>query len=251
VMSLSGVSGATIYDGQALGTILNDDGPTLSIADISVVEGNSGATKAIFTVRLSQAAAVPVTYSIATGNATATAGSDFTARSLVGETIPAGSLSRMFVVDVTGDTGVEANESFTASLTTATGATILDGEATAIVRNDDGPTLSIADATTTEGNSGTKVLTFTVQLSQAAGSPQTFDIATSDGTATVAGNDYVAKTATAQSIPAGMTSKAFAVTINGDAAVEANETFKVTLSRFAGPASVLDGLAVGTISNDD
>jgi hypothetical protein len=251
VMALAGVSGATVYDAEGIGTILNDDGPTLSIADISVVEGNSGTAKAIFTVKLSQAAMVPVTYSIATGNATATAGSDYTARSLVGETIPAGSLSRTFVVDFTGDTSAETNEFFTANLTAATGATILDGQATAILRNDDGLYLWIADAATTEGNSGTKVLTFTVQLSQTATSPQTFDIVTLDGTATVAGNDYVAKTATAQSIPAGTTRKTFAVSIKGDAAVEANETFWVWLTNFAGPASVLDELAIGTITNDD
>jgi chitinase len=251
VMSLTGVSGATVYDGQAIGTILNDDGPTLSIADISVVEGNSGTTQAIFTVKLSQAASVPVTYSIATGDGSATAGSDFTARSLVGETIPAGALSRTFVVDVTGDTSAEANEWFTANLTAASGATILDGQAMAGIRNDDGLYLWIDDAATTEGNSGTKLLTFTVHLSQAAPSPQTFDLATSDGTATVAGTDYVAKTATAQAIPAGMTSKTFAVTLNGDAAVEANETFRVTLTNAAGPASVLDGVAFGTITNDD
>jgi hypothetical protein len=252
LMSLTGVSGATIFDSQGIGTILNDDGPTLSIADLDVVEGNGGTPrKATFTVRLSKAAAVPVTYSIATGNATAISGSDYTARSLVGETIPAGALSRTFVVDITGDTTAEANEAFTANITAAGGATILDGQATATIRNDDGLYAWIADASTSEGNSGTKVLTFTVQLSQAASAPQTFDIATSDGTATVAGNDYVAMAATAQGIPAGMTSKTFGVTIKGDATIEPNETFRVTLANVAGPATMLDPQAIGTITNDD
>jgi hypothetical protein len=252
LMSLTGVSGASIYDSQGIGTILNDDGPTLSIADIDVVEGNGGTpAKATFTVKLSQAATVPVTYSIATGNDTATAGSDYTARSLVGEAIPAGALSRTFVVDVTGDAIAEPNELFTANLTAAGGATILDGQATARIRNDDGLYAWIADATTSEGNSGTRVLTFTVQLSQAAGAAQTFDIATSDGTATVGGNDYVAMAASALAIPAGPSCIASGVTITGDAAFEPTETFKVNLSNFAGTATVLDPQAIGTITNDD
>ena len=38
----SATGGATILDGEAYGTILNDDGNTLSIGDVAVVEGDSG-----------------------------------------------------------------------------------------------------------------------------------------------------------------------------------------------------------------
>src|SRR5204863_1259651 len=69
-VNLSNVAGAIVGDAQAVGTILNDDGPTLSIANVAVTEGNSGTKLATFTVRLSHAAAVPVTYTIATGNYT-------------------------------------------------------------------------------------------------------------------------------------------------------------------------------------
>ena len=52
------------------------------------------------------------------------------------------------------------------------------------------PTLSIADASVTEGNAGTTQLSFTVTLSQAATAPVTVHYATADGTAT-AGSDYI------------------------------------------------------------
>jgi plastocyanin len=103
-------------------------------------------------------------------------------------------------------------------------------------------TLSIADASVTEGNSGTKLATFNVSLSKASSSTVKFNIATSNTTAT-AGSDYVAKSLTGQSIPAGATNFAFGVTINGDRVFEPNETFKVTASNVVG-ALLGDGVAV-------
>jgi hypothetical protein len=79
--------------------------------------------------------------------------------------------------------------------------------------------------------------------------PVTFNIATAYGTA-LAGSDYVARALANQSIPAGMLSKVFDVTLNGDTAVEANETFTVNLSASTG-VSIRDGQAIGTITNDD
>ncbi len=109
--------------------------------------------------------------------------------------------------------------------------------------------LSISNASVVEGNSGTKLATFTISLSQASGSAVMFNVATSNGTAT-AGSDYVARSLAGQSIPAGMTSQAFNVTINGDIVLEPNETFNVTVSNVAG-ATLADGAGVGTIVNDD
>jgi plastocyanin len=111
------------------------------------------------------------------------------------------------------------------------------------------PTLSILDASVTEGDSGTKLATFSIRLSMASSSTVKFNVATSNDTAT-AGSDYVAKSLVGQAIPAGATSLAFSVTINGDRVFEPNETFKVTVSNVVG-AALTDGVAVGTITNDD
>jgi serine/threonine-protein kinase len=64
------------------------------------------------------------------------------------------------------------------------------------------PTIAIADASVSEGNSGTRQLSFTVSLSQAAAGPVLFDVATANGSAT-AGSDYVALDQAGRSIAAG------------------------------------------------
>src|SRR4029453_4297422 len=53
--------------------------PTLSVADATVAEGNSGTHELAFTVTLSAAAAGPVTVAYATSNGTASAGRAYTA----------------------------------------------------------------------------------------------------------------------------------------------------------------------------
>ena len=254
-VNLSSVSGATLSDGSATGTITNDDAaptPSLSIADASTSEGNSGTKTLTFTVQLSAAASGAVTYNIATSNGTATSGSDYVAQSLSGQSIPAGSTSKTFVVTINGDTTVEPNETFNVTVSSVSGATVSDGSAVGTITNDDTanqPSLSIADVSILEGALGTKKMTFTVRLSAAASTPVTYNIATANGSAT-AGSDYVASSLSGQSIPAGSLSKTFAVTINGDRVQEPDETFTVNVSGVSG-ATVSDGSAVGTIKNDD
>src|SRR5882672_860818 len=81
------------------------------------------------------------------------------------------------------------------------------------------PTLSVADASITEGNSGTSQLVFTVTLSHAASGPVTVQYSTAGGTAS-AGSDYASVSGTL-SFAAGETFKTIAVAIAGDAIVEA------------------------------
>src|SRR3989454_11618414 len=52
LVNLTAATNATISDGQGVVTIVDDDAaPALSITDVSVVEGNSGTTNAVLTVR--------------------------------------------------------------------------------------------------------------------------------------------------------------------------------------------------------
>jgi hypothetical protein len=135
-----------------------------------------------------------------------------------------------------------------------TGATLADGQGQGTIQNDDTapvPTLSINDATANEGNTGTTTFTFTVSLSSPApAGGVTFNIATQDNTATVADNDYVARSLTAQTIAAGQQTYTFDVTVNGDTTFEANETFFVNVTSVTG-ATIADGQGTGTITNDD
>ncbi|UPY36670.1 Calx-beta domain-containing protein [Sediminicoccus sp. KRV36] len=252
---LGTATGATILDGSGLGTMLNDDvPPSLSISDAQITEGNSGTKQMLFTVALSRAAtsAVSVTYATQAGTAllgTATAGSDFTAASGT-LSFSAGQVSKTIAVTIRGDTVVEADESFSLLLGTATGATISDGSGLGTILNDDLPpvTIAVSDALLSEGDVGTKQMLFTVSLSRAATSAVSVTYATQAGTA-AAGSDFTAASGTL-SFAAGETSKTIAVTINGDMDVEADETLTLLLGTATG-ATVADGSGLGTIANDD
>jgi aryl-phospho-beta-D-glucosidase BglC (GH1 family) len=141
---LSNPQSVTIADGTGVATIVDDDTaqpvvPTLAIGDASITEGDSGTAQLSFTVALSQAATGPVTVTYSTANGTATAGSDYTARSGT-VTFAAGETTKTVTVPITGDGAVEGNETFTISLAGASGATIADGAATGtIVNNDTAP----------------------------------------------------------------------------------------------------------------
>ncbi|HEY4308594.1 MAG TPA: cellulose binding domain-containing protein [Pirellulales bacterium] len=110
--------------------------PTLSIADVTQAEGNSGTSNFVFNVSLSAAATTPVTVKYSTANGTATAGSDYSTTTGT-LTIAAGQTTGQIVVPVLGDTTVELNETFTVSLSNPTGATINRATATGTITNDD------------------------------------------------------------------------------------------------------------------
>jgi hypothetical protein len=132
-------TGATIDNAMLGGTWLSGPVPALSIADASVVEGNTGTTSAAFVVTLSAGSSQTVTVSYATANGTATAPSDFTAATGTLSFAP-GVTSQTINVTVTGDTTVEPDETFTVTLSAPTGATIARAVAAGTITNDDAPT---------------------------------------------------------------------------------------------------------------
>ncbi|MGH8028819.1 MAG: S8 family serine peptidase [Arenimonas sp.] len=250
-VNLSSVAGATLLDGQGVGTITNDDTstPTLAINDATLIEGNVGTRVMTFTVSLSQAAATTVTFNAATQSGTATVGSDFVGFAPTAFSIPAGQLAKAVVVTLNSDTVIEETETFKVNLSSVNGATLVDGQGIGTITNDDVNGLKINNVSISEGNAGTKVLSFTASLNQALGNAVTFNAATQSATATV-GSDFVGFTPTGYNIPAGQLTATVNVTINGDATIEANETLNVNLSSVVG-TTLLDGQGVGTITNDD
>src|SRR5436190_23298661 len=110
--------------------------------------------------------------------------------------------------------------------------------------------ISITDVTIAEGNSGTKVATFTVSHTGTAAFSVNY--ATADGSAT-AGSDYVA-TSNTLNFAAGSgaaQSQTVSVTINGDTTVEPDETFFVNLSSATNGGTLVKSQGIGTITNDD
>ncbi|MFG1464289.1 Calx-beta domain-containing protein [Xanthobacter sp. DSM 24535] len=256
---LSAPVGAKILDGSAVGTIVNDDvdtnpsaPPVISIADAEVAEGDTGEAHFMFMVTLDKASTTPVTVRYATANGSATDGSDYDGDSGT-LTFAPGETSQMVHVHVGGDTLVEGDETFTVTLSDATGATIGDAVATGTILNDDSapgtpPALTIGDLAIAEGDGAHAHFMFTVTLDKAATGPVSVQYATGNGTA-LAGSDYVAGAGTL-SFAAGETSKTVHVDIVGDTMVEGNETFSVTLSNPSG-ATIADGTATATILDDD
>ena len=221
--TLSSPTNATISDSSATVTI--EDNPALSVADVTVDEDDGTAT---LTVSMDAEGAADVTVKYKTTDGSATAGSDYVAKSLSTLTIAKGDRSGTVSVSITDDTTDEHEEQFTFTLSVPSNASIkaMSGEATVkITDNDDPPELSVADVTVKEG-AGTADLE--VELSAASGKTVTVSYATSNGTA-MAGSDYTSKTGSLTFTP-GQTSQTVEVTLASDTVDEANETFTFTLS---------------------
>ena len=235
-------------DGQGIGTILDDE-PRISINDVTVTEGNTGAVNATFTVSLSVAYDVAVTVHYQTANGSATAGSDYAAAS--GDVIiAAGQTTKTFTVAVIGDRSAEPTENFVVNLSAATNGLIVDSQGVGTILDDE-PRISISDVTKAEGKTGqTTLFTFTVTLSAAYDQAVTMSFRTVDGSATTSDGDYVAKTGTLTFAP-GETTKTITIEVKGDSKKEANETFYLDLFGNSSNSLFTKNRGIGTILNDD
>jgi len=215
-----------------------------------VTEGDSGTSQNLtFTLRLSGALTQAASINYATADVTASRGFDYTATSGI-LTFAAGETVKTFTVQVLGDNFNEQTETFNVNFTNPQGAIApaVSSVTATILDNDALPTISIVGASVAEGNSGTRNLTFSIQVSSASAQTISVNYATSDGSAT-AGSDYTAVSGTVN-IGAGSGGATFVVPIIGDAVTEADETFTITLSSPTN-ANIAVGTAVGTIFNDD
>jgi hypothetical protein len=166
-VNVTNVSGANVVDGQAIGTIQNDDAaapPNISLNDVAIVEGNGGSTTLTFTVSLSSpAAAGGVTFDISTEDNTATvANSDYATKSLTSQTIPAGQQTYTFAVSINGDKLLEPHESFFVNLQNVVNATVTDGQGSGTISNDDG--IVISQVYGGGGNSGSTLRSDFIEL---------------------------------------------------------------------------------------
>ena len=224
-------------------TIIDDDPPTLSVADVAAPEGDEALT---FTVTLSPAHTGTVTVDYATGGGSATAGTDYTTTTGT-LTFAASETTKTVTVVVLADTDDEDDETLTLALSNASPAEVEIGTAgTGTIIDDDGlPRLSVAGAAAPEGD---EALTFTVTLSPAHDGTVTVDYATAGGSAT-AGTDYTATSGTL-TFAASETSKTVTVAVLDDVTDEDDETVTLALSNPAN-AGIGNGRAAGTILDDD
>src|SRR5829696_2498875 len=201
--------------------------PSISVHDAVVVEGNSGTTQATFVVALSGPSSQSVSFSFATSNGTATAGSDYIATSGA-LTFAPGEVEKPVVVLVNGDTVDEAQETLFLDISNVQNATVNSSRGTGFIVDDDGPTISINDISVTEGNSGLKPATFTLSLSGPSVEAIAIRAISTPGTAT-ASSDYNSINLVVTFQP-GTVTRTFDVEIIGDTNLESNETFFVNIS---------------------
>ena len=120
-MAFSLVNGRATWDraGKSSGT------PVITISDVSLNEGNSGTTSAVFTVTLSSASMQTISVNYATANSTASSPSDYAAASGT-LTFDPGQTSKQITIPVVGDTTAEFYESFFVNLSGAVSAALAD-----------------------------------------------------------------------------------------------------------------------------
>jgi hypothetical protein len=125
--------------------------PSISINDVSQLEGNKGTTAFNFTVSLSASSSQTVTVHFATQDGTATSkkgkNNDYTAKSGT-VTFKPGQITQTITIQVSGDKTPEPNETFFVNLSNPTNATIADGQGLGTILNDDGAVPSKGDAAT-------------------------------------------------------------------------------------------------------
>ena len=256
-VQLSNVSSlfAEILDGTAISTIQEDDNALLSIDDVQMLEGDSGAVNFVFTVTLDGEHGSPFSLGYATQDGSAEAGSDYTSA--------AGTLSfdgndgetQTLVVTVQRDTVVEAERGpspwSSAHPRAPTSRCRTEPESarskTTIPRRSPSTMSAVA-----EGDSGTVDLIFSISLSGEVQDGFTVDASTMDGTATTADGDYTAIGATLSFEGSDGEIETFTVAANGDDTVEGDETFTVELgSPSDSSITAADGIGVGTLEGDD
>src|SRR6185369_8932775 len=218
------------------------------LSDVLITEGNTGTTNALFAILLDSPSSQTITVAYATSNDTAIAGIDYIATNGV-LTFTPGQTTNVIVVPIKGDTLNEPGEFFTVNLFNPTNVNIAIASATGIILDDDPlPSLTIADTSVTEGNSGLASANFLVTLSPVSGQSVTVNFSTADGSA-LAGTDYVATNGSVNFSP-GVTTQTISIPVIGNTVNETNETFFVNLSSPVN-ANLSRIQAVGTIVNDD
>ncbi len=253
-------AGYTVGSSASGSVFIEDDDlppPAVSItaAAASVAEGGA----ASFTVSADRAPDADLTITL---SVTEAAGSDHVAADDEGTatvTIAKGTTEASFSVATVDDAVDEPDGSVTVTVAAGAGYTVSSsrGAATVSVSDDDaaaGPVLSVADATERESGQryGMSLMEFTVRLSAAAAKTVRVRASTrvSSPVSARPKEDYWPLRSELVRFYPGQTEKTVWVSIYNDSHDEDPETFEVVLSDADG-ATIGDGVAVGTIVNDD
>ncbi len=242
-LTLSNPSGATIGDGEAIGTVA--DVAPLTASFHGLPEEHDGRKLFAFEVRFSEEFQGLRLTAFKAGALQVTGGRVIDAKRTVrGQNRSVTVKVRPSSTDDMTITLPAVTDCAAASAICTHDGRKLSRTVTATVR---GPVaVSVADAEAQEGADA--AVSFAVTLSRAASREVAVDYATRDGTAT-AGEDYTFTRGTL-TFAQGETEKTVEVPILDDALDEGSETFTLKLTGARG-AAIADGEATGTIKNSD
>ena len=145
---------ATLGDSGTYGTILDDDrSPLVSIGDVSVAEGSTGTSDALFTVRLSQASTQPVQVDWDTRDGSAVAPGDYRDNGGTLSFAP-GQTSKTVRVPVNGDDLVEGDEVFYVDLSSYVGGYRASSEQTGVATIGDSDAFALMGSVTLPSGAG-------------------------------------------------------------------------------------------------
>ena len=165
--------------------------------------------------------------------------------------------STVVTVAVAGDAAIELDETFSITLSNVSANDFMLGTktATGVIQNDDKLVATIAAdaASHAEGNAGTTIFTFTVTLDHAGPFAETIDWAIAGDGANPANAADFGGTLSSGTLTFGIgeTTRTISVAVTGDAVVEPDEAFKVTLASPSANVVLGTATASGTIQNDD
>lgn len=258
-LNLTGQTGASsIADNLGIGTILANDPlfPTISIASVSVTEGDSGTSNATFSVSIDQApSGADVVVGYATADGTALQPGDYLSTS--GQlTFPIGATTpQSILVPIVGDCSIEtpAVETFTVNLSLVSGTAAVQPTGTGSITDNDvaiSASIAVAPESAAEGNTGANTRSVTVTLDRAMQCGAfTYSITTA-GTAT-SGTDYQPFTVSGATLSGMTTTATHPLTVIGDIENEADETIVLNLSGSGSNVSLATAQATATLTNDD
>jgi parallel beta-helix repeat protein len=224
---------------------------------VSSITANEDVGTLSVTVLRTGGASGSLTVDYATVDGTAIAGQDYTA---AGGTLTfnVGETSKTIPIPILDNVTTEPDENFTVVLRNTSTLEALGAPSTLSVTLQDHsttPMVFVTDVGVVEGNSGATQAVFTINLTAATGRAVSGNFATANFSAfggakcSDPGVDYLASSGTFSFQP-GTTTFTVPVTICGDTNAEANEAYLVNLSNVSG-ATILQGIAIGTIFNDD
>ena len=241
---------ASITRDRATATIKIND-LSLSIADASAFE-NEGSIKLTVSLSAPFPSNKAVVFNYRTLDiASAIAGVDYTSVVAGRATIAAGETSTEIVIDLSDDSEVEDEESFLVVISpNQLDIPIKRATATATIKIDDIPSLSIAGSSAEEENEDGSI-SFLVTLSEAfPGNDVSFDYHTIPSSAST--QDYTSVASSRASIQAGELTTNIVIDISNDSLPEDDETFMVIISNpYNATIDKNRASAIGTIKIND